>query len=358
MTTQDILKHRLHNQQLFNSSIKSPAELVKWFGAVQAQDYPAAKWALGLRLPDVSEAEITAAFNSGEILRTHVMRPTWHFVHPSDIAWLLELTAPRVLAIAAYYNRSLGLDKPILEKAVKILRKELQGKKYLTRAEIAPLFKQHGIDISDMRMGHILIYAELERVICSGPLKGKQFTYALLEERAPHAKLLDREEALAELTKRYFTSHGPATIKDFAWWSGLTIADVKRGLEANKSHLIQEKIEGKEYWFMSSSRPANDISQRGFLLPNYDEYTIAYQDRDAFLDASTNKGIDSRGNVIFNHSIVIRGKIVGGWRRTIKKDTAFLTGKFFGEVTPEEKQIFEKAATMYGEFVGLKIQYS
>lgn len=355
MTTVDILKYRLRNQGLIASSFKTPWEIVSWFGAMQSQDYPAATWALGLRLPNSHDVDIDQAFNDGKILRTHVMRPTWHFVSPTDIVWLLTLTAPRVKAITAYYNRTLGLDKTILEKANTLLQKNLQGKNYLTRSEITNLFKQNGIDGSGLRTGHILINAELERIICSGPRKGKQFTYALIAERAPHAKRLDKEEALAELTKRYFVSHGPATVKDFAWWSGLTVADSKKGLEFNKSILQHEIIDGKSYWFSSASHPAENISQTGFLLPNYDEYTIAYKEREVFLDLSNMQGLDARGNVIFNHSIVIDGMIVGGWRRILKKDSVVFTWKLFTNITTAEKHIVEKAAKNYGKFLGLPV---
>lgn len=351
----DILRYRLGNQQLIHSNFSHPEEVVSWLGAVQSQDYQAAIWALGLRLPHTTAEQIDQAFDEGKILRTHVMRPTWHFVHPSDIRWLLKLTAPRVHAISKYYYGRLDLDEKIFHQCTTILIKLLKGHHYLTRSEIATEFRKARIEAVTMRFAFIIIYAELEGIICSGPRRGKQFTYALLSERAPQAKELDRDEALAELTKRYFTSHGPATMKDFAWWSGLTAADAKKGLELNKNKLIHEEIDNKTFWLSPDATPAKDIEKTAYLLPNYDEYTIAYKDRSAFIDDNSAKGIDSRGNIIFNNSIVIDGKIVGGWRRVIQKGSIMLSWHAFRPLSPEEKQIFKNAAERYGEFLGMPI---
>lgn len=351
----DILRYRLSNQQLLQSKFSKPEEVVSWLGAVQSQDYPAATWALGLRLPGSIDKEIDQAFNDGKILRTHVMRPTWHFVAPQDIRWLLKLTAPRVHAISKYYFGKLDLDEKIFNKCITILTKILKNHNYLTRTEIATEFRKAGVQAVALRFAYIIIYAELEGIICSGPRKGKQFTYALLEERAPKAKVLDKDEALAELATRYFTSHGPATMKDFAWWSGLTVAEAKRGIELSKDKLVHEKIDDKSFWLSPDAKPAKEIEKTGYLLPNYDEYTIAYKDRSAFLDDSSAKGIDSRGNIIFNHSIIIGGKIVGGWRRTLHRNSVMLSWKAFKPLSFEEKRIVKKAAERYGEFLGMPV---
>lgn len=184
-------------------------------GAVQSQDFAAAKWAIGLRLPESKDTEIERVFNDGEILRTHVLRPTWHFVAPEDIRWMLALTAPRVNQCISYYYRKLELDAAVFKKSNEIIIKALEGGSQLTRAKLMLKLEQAGILTNDLRSNHLMIRAELDAVVCSGARKGKQFTYALLEERVPPAKTLSRDEALAELSARYFTSHGAATLQDF-----------------------------------------------------------------------------------------------------------------------------------------------
>src|SRR6266487_1491890 len=266
MTHLDIAYKRLHNQLITQQTFEKADDVVRWLCAVQAQDYAAAKWALGLRMQNSTDDMIEQAFTDGTILRTHMMRPTWHFVLPADIRWMLALTAPRVKAAIAYYSRTLGLDDTIFTQSNTLLAKALQGGKQLTRAELVSVLQRAGIATDNLqRIGHIIVRAELEGIICSGARRGKQFTYALLDERAPQARMLDRDEALSELARRYFTSHGPATLQDFVWWSGLTIADAKTGLEMVRSQLMHEVVDSQTYWRSTSMTPANDLSQTIYL---------------------------------------------------------------------------------------------
>ncbi|TMF51214.1 MAG: winged helix DNA-binding domain-containing protein [Chloroflexi bacterium] len=271
MTNLDIAHQRLHNQLIARHTFEKPSDVVQWLGAVQAQDFAGAKWALGLRIEGATDESIERAFADGTILRTHVMRPTWHFVSPADIRWMLALTAPRVNAANAYYYRRLELDEAIFTRSNAALVKALQGGKQLTRAELVSALRQAGIAADDLlRFAHIIMHAELDGIICSGARRGKQFTYALLEERAPQARTLERNEALAEFARRYFTSHGPATLQDFVWWSGLSAADARAGLAMVTSQLIHEDVDGQTYWFSTSSLPARDLTQTIFLLPNFE----------------------------------------------------------------------------------------
>jgi hypothetical protein len=216
MTHLEIAHQRLHNQLISRQTFEKAGDVVGWLGAVQAQDYAAAKWAVGQRVQEATDVAIDRAFADGAILRTHVMRPTWHFVTPADIRWMLQLTAPRVNALNASYYRQRALDDDIFKRSNAILAKALQGGKQLTRTELASVLQQAGIATGDLlRLTYLMIRAELDGVLCSGARRGKQFTYALLDEQAPQAKSLERDEALAELTRRYFTSHGPATLQDF-----------------------------------------------------------------------------------------------------------------------------------------------
>src|SRR5216684_6032669 len=250
MTNLDIAHQRLHNQLISQPTNDAPGDVVQWLGAVQAQDYAAAKWAVGLRSAGVTSDAIERAFADGAILRTHLMRPTWHFVSPADIRWILALTAPRVNAVNAYYYRKLALDDAVFMHSNAMLAKALQGGKQLTRPELTSVLQQVGIATDDLqRFTYIMMRAELDGIVCSGARRGKQFTYALLDERAPQARTLDRDEALAELTRRYFTSHGPATLQDFVWWSGLAAIDAKAGIEMVKLQLVHEVVDGQAYWF-------------------------------------------------------------------------------------------------------------
>jgi hypothetical protein len=350
MTTLDIAHLRLHNQRLSESEFKKPADVVKWFGAVQAQDYLGAKWALGLRTQAASDETIEKAFADGKILRTHVMRPTWHFVAPADIRWLLKLTSPRVNAASAYYYRKYELDDQVFARSNKTLESALRGGKQLTRDELRTAVDRSGVASNDLiRFSHILLRAELDGVICSGARKGKQFTYALLDERVPDIKAKSRDEALAELTRRYFTSHGPATLQDFTWWSGLTTADARIGIEMVQHHLANIEIDRKNYWLPSSMPAIQRMGRVACLLPTYDEYLIAYKDRSAALDGK--QAIP--GNVVFSSTIVIGGPVVGSWSRTFKKEAVIISLSPFSPFTKAETLAVTEAAHTYGTFLGL-----
>ena len=356
MPNQSIAHQRLHNQHISQRTLEKPEDVVNWLCAVQAQDYAAAKWALGLRMRNSTDEIIEQAFNDGTILRTHVMRPTWHFVSPADIRWMLELTAPRVIAASSYYYRILELDDSVFKQSNVALVRALQGGLQLTRTELSSVLQRAGIATENLqRFGLIIMRAELDAVICSGARRGKQFTYALLDERAPQARNLTREEALAELALRYFMSHGPATLQDFVWWSGLTVTDAKIGLDSVTSQLMFDSIDGQMYWYSSSPPRVSDQSQAIYLLPNYDEYTVGYTDRSAIFDASHIQKLDSRENVLFQHMIVRDGEVIGTWKRTLKKDLVVLTPSLFTSLNEIETRSLKNSANRYGTFLGLPV---
>ncbi|MGA7192971.1 MAG: winged helix DNA-binding domain-containing protein [Anaerolineales bacterium] len=354
-----IPEQRLFNQQISKQIFQKPSQVIRWLGAVQAQDYAAAKWAVAQRTKGVSDSTVDRAFDKGEFLRTHVMRPTWHFVAPEDIRWLLALTAPRVRAANAYQYRRLELDKTIFKKSNAALTKALRDGKHLTRAELASALQQAGIDASDLlRLTYLILSAELDGVICSGARRGKHFTYALLDERVPAAKTLVRDEALAELTLRYFTSHGPATEKDFMWWSGLIRVDVRSGIEMAKQHLEHDAMNGQTYWFADSMTTAEANRRAIYLLPNFDEYIVGYTDRSAIFDSSHVNKLDARSNPLFQHTIVINGQVAGTWKRTLKKDAVIIELNSFVPFTKSEKQIVAAAAEKYGRFLEMPVALS
>jgi hypothetical protein len=352
----NLVGYRLANQQLAQQRFQHPRDVVAWLGAVQAQDYLAAKWAVGQRLPDSTDSEIEQALAKGDILRTHVMRPTWHFVSPADIRWMLALAALRVNALSAYYYRQSNLDAAFFVRSHKVVAKALQGGHEFTRTEIASVLKRAGLVVNE-RMGHIMLRAELDGVVCSGARRGKQFTYALLDERAPRSRTLSRNEALAELSTRYFTSHGPATLQDFVWWSGLTVKDARTGLEMVKSKLLSEVSGGQSYWMPDSIPPARNVG-RAYLLPNFDEYIVGYADRRAICDEVYAKTADSRGNVLFNHTIILDGKIAGTWKRSLAKERVIIEARPFTSISTTQARKIAAAAERYGSFLGLKAQVS
>lgn len=324
---------------------------MSWLGAVQAQDYAAAKWGVALRAQGLTDADLDQVFDSGAILRTHVMRPTWHFVRPADIRWMQALTAPRVNAANAYYYRRLELDEEVFARSNAILASALQGGQHLTRSELGAILQQAGIDTQDrMRLTYLVLRSELDAVICSGPRRGKQFTYGLLEERAPQARVLDHEEALAELTRRYFSGHGPATKQDFTWWSGLTVAETEAGLEMVGQYLAQAVVEDQTYWFSNSISIVNNASPSAHLLPNYDEYIIGYTDRSAAFDAHDTKMENPRDNIVFNHTILIDGRVAGTWKRSFSKGQILLEVRPFAKLSSAEEEALARAVQRYGEF--------
>jgi hypothetical protein len=352
----DVAYARLYNQRLAavgRGEARTPAEVVGWLGAMQAQDFAGAKWSLGLRLWPTSDAAIEQAFNEGTILRTHMLRPTWHFVTPADIRWLLALTAPRIHQVNAGMYRQVGMDSAGLKRSLDVVVKALQGGQ-ATRDELREALQQAGIPVdSGLRMAYVLMNAELEGIICSGPRRGKQFTYMLLDERAPNARSLPREAALAELIRRYFTSHGPATAEDFARWTSLTLSETRAGLAAVGEELQQATVAGQTYWFTNESPPPRDPSPTAHLVSIYDEYTIGYKDHSPFASTAFGERMAAMGNALQN-VIVIDGQIAGTWRREVGKKKALVELSPFAPLEVAAQEAVAAAAEKYRVFLEVK----
>jgi hypothetical protein len=357
MSRLNIPQLRLGHQKLLQTNFTEPAEVVGWLGAVQAQDFPGAKWALAQRMTGTTEAEIDRAFTDGSILRTHLLRPTWHFVTPKDIRWMLALTAPRVHALNTFYYRKSGLDASTLRRCRSVIAKTLKNNNHLTRTEIAAALEKAGVSTTaELRLAYIMMRAELDGLICSGPRRGRQFTYALLEERVPPVKELTRDESLAEIVRRYFSTRGPATLHDFAWWSGLTMADAKNGIELVKSGFVSEVIEGQQYWFSASTDSFTTSSPLAHLLPNYDEYFIGFKDRSAIGEVVRRSNVKESDPAFLANIIIIDGQIVGGWKREIKKDAVTVELDLITKLAKLERQAISAAAEGYGRFLGLRVE--
>ena len=320
-------------------------------GAVQAQEYGPARWGLALRSrASITDVAVHRAVDRGRILRTHILRPTWHFVAPADIRWMLELTGPRVHRILASYDRQIGLDSGVMTRAAGVLERALGDNGCLTRQELGPHLQRAGLPAGNRELAHIAMYAELEGLICSGPRRGKQSTYALLCHRAPAAERLQRDEALAELTKRYFRSHGPATVRDFVWWSGLTSIDAKRGLEMIRAR--QREVDGLRYWTVgrdSRSPPRSKISLD--LLPIYDEYLVAYRDLQAVPRPAYLMGT-------FQHALVIGGQVAGTWRTSVRARGAAVNLETLRPLTPTERRALAREVARYQRFLGVPVSLS
>jgi len=351
MNHADIAHRRLHNLRLEGAPLQAPEEVVGWLGAVQSQDYGPAKWSLAERTGGVADAAVERAFADGAILRTHVLRPTWHFVVPADIRWMLELTAPRVHALNAYYYRQLGLDDAVFEKSHALLAGALQGGTQLTRRQLGAMLEEAGIALGGFRLAYLLMNAELHGVICSGALRGRQHTYALLEERTPQAEPRTRDEALAELTLRYYRSHGPATVKDFAWWSSLTAADIRNGLEMAGSRLQHEVVDGVAYWFAASAPSAGADSPTVHLLQGYDEYIVGYSQSKSLLNLAGRALAQTRP--VFNGVAILDGQVAGHWKRTVSGGAVGFEVALYEPFDGAQARALQAAADRYGEFLGL-----
>ena len=344
---------RLASQQLSGTSLKTAVDMVRWFGAVQAQEYAQTKWGIGLRMPHLSDAAIESEITEGTILRTHLLRPTWHFVTAADISWMVALTAPRVEAVNAFMYRKLELDKAVFNKCNKIIQKILSGNKHLTRDEINSVLKKNKIEASGLRLVYIMMHAELQGIVCSGKRRGNQFTYALLEEIAGKNKAFNKEEALAELVRRYFQSRGPATVKDFSTWSGLTIKECTQGVEMHNAHLEKMIVKKNDYYFFPVKTPTKKIVTGIRLLPVYDEYIMGYKDRSAML-AFKNSSAPARA-ISFDCTIIDKGLIIGTWKRVIGKKNIELYYDLLKPFTQKQARSFNSSVKRFEQFNKLNV---
>jgi hypothetical protein len=349
------IAHRLRNQKLTRTALRLPADVVAWLGAVQSQDYAGAKWAIGQRAIGLTDAAVDRAFDEGAILRTHILRPTWHFVVPGDLRWMMALSGPRVAARCATYFRKLELDAALLKRSGGVIGRALEGRNYLTRPELQRALARAKISATSIRLAFVVMRAELDAVICSGPRRGKQFTYALFDERVPAQSALTREEALARLTSRFFASHGPATIKDYVWWSGLTVQDAKAGIASVSPALAREAVGDRTYFFSPSKAPAPPPSATGFLLPNYDEFLVAYKDRDAGISTVIAQRIVEGKFDSYAHPLVLDGQLAGTWRRAMNgrpaTGTVQVTVSTFKPLTRENRRLLDAATGRLAQFL-------
>jgi len=346
----DIANLRFSNQQLEGSKFTSAKELVGWMGALQSQDFPMSKWAVGMRLQDATERMIDSAFDEGTIIRMHLLRPTWHLVAAEDVCWMLALSRAHIQMAMRSRDKELELTNAVFSKSNAILESSLRDGNHLTRPELLVKLEDAGIATDKNRASHLLMHAESEGLICSGKSKANQYTYALLPERVPNTKKLLKEEALAELARRYFLSHGPATLRDFGWWSGLSASASRLGVEMVKNELATEILEGQQFWFSQSFVGVKREMASIYLLPSYDEFIISYSDRKASLTHEDHqRAVSSNG--LFRPVMIRHGKVTGIWKRELSKDKIRLATYCFQPETDELLQGIDLAIKAYGRFM-------
>jgi hypothetical protein len=354
MLVSEVANRRLYSQNITHHRSKQPGEAVAWMGAMQAQDFTSARWAVGLRCGIAKDHQIQKAVAERSIVRTWLMRGTLHIASARDIHWMMALLAPRLIAGSASRSRQLELDGDIFMQSFNILTKVLADGKAATRAEMMAALEAAGISTAGQRGYHILAHAALEGILCFGPQQGKQQTFVLLDDWIPHSRHLEREQALAELARRYFSSHGPATLADFTWWSGLTAMDAREALDSTKNQLRSEAIDNNVYWLSNDPVTSSNSTNSVHLLPAFDEYYLGYTDRSAVLDARFDRQLVS-SNGIFRPMLVIDGQVAGVWKREMSKQSVTITLSPFFALNQNEKQAVSLALERYQDYLGLPV---
>ena len=350
--TSDVLLTRIRNQRLAGDGFERVEDVVRWFGAVQGQDVLASLWALGLRVPGSTEGEIEKAIEDGGLLRTWPMRGTIHYVPAEDAKWMLDLMTPRIVAGSAKRYRDLGLDEIAFESARKEIQAILEGGKVVARPDLVRHLESRGISMSGQRGYHILYHLAQQGFLCLGPRVGKQPTVVLLDEWVPESRKLTREEGLAEIATRYFRSHGPATLHDFAWWTGLTVADCRAAMDGISSRLEEWKDGDRTLWHT----PTRDEGEpeRVMLLPFVDEYTVGYRDRSDFLKPEyTERTFHGLMSVVISD-----GEIVGMWKRKLAAKKVAVELDLFRDLDGNERRSLNNVLRRYGEFLGKDAELS
>jgi hypothetical protein len=351
----DIAALRLVSQQIIGTKITTVKDMLGRMGALQAQDYAMVKWAVGVRFPKTTDQAIETAINKGEILRTHVLRPTWHLVSAENIYWMLALTAPQIKSSLKYRHTELEISEAVTAQSNRLIENTLRDGAHLTRDELVAELEKAGLINDTSRAYHLLLLAELDGIICSGAIIDRKQTYALLEKRIPRLKPLSREEALARLAKLYFSSRGPASVEDFVWWSRLSVGDARRALAMVKSDLTSETVYSQAYWFSNDISFPDTSKEEVSLLPAFDEFIISYKDRTASLPlANFHRAVSSNG--IFRPVIVVDGQVIGIWKRTLKKNKVIVETEFFQQPGKTTVSLVEQAAETYGCFLEKKTE--
>jgi hypothetical protein len=352
---------RTASQRIVGSTFRSVAEAGRFMLAMQGQDYASVKWSLGLRVPGSTEAEVEAAFTSGALVRSWPMRGTLHVTAPEDLPWLLDLLGPRIVKSLTTRRASLHLDDKTLERARNTALRALAGGTHKTREQMQTLWEQAGISTAGQRGYHLLVHLSLDKTLCLGPPQGKEQTFVLLSEWVKKPRVLQTEEAMGELARRYFQSHGPATLKDFAGWAKLGLKEAKDCVALAGKSLTTLSYEGAHYFL---SPHTEDLLARAMphaedavhALPGFDELVLGYKERDAIIDPNHFERVVPGGNGMFMATMVSAGRVVGTWRRTHKAKETVVEALPFAALSRTQAQAFSRAAQAYGSFMGVTVR--
>jgi hypothetical protein len=348
----DLIARRMHTQHLWGRPMASIDHVIRHFGAIQAQEFLPAKWSIAQRLTGVTDRDVHAAFADGRLLRTHILRPTWHFVHAADIRWMLLASAPRVHAANAYYYRRTGVDEQVAKRSRSVFEQALGDGGHLTRTELAGRLEAAGMPVKGVALAYVIMRAELDGVLVSGPEKD---SYALLDLRAPGAPAVDRDAAIAELVRRYFTGRGPATVKDFCTWATFTVTEARRGLDLLGAELVAEELDGRTYWSAPAAGAVRPSSPAVTLLQDYDEYVVGYFDsRDVIMHPDG----PAAALAARLRALLVDGRVVGHWKHAVKDGRAEVTAVMSRPFTKPEAIAMDRAVEQFGAFLGLPISWT
>lgn len=340
MTLSELRIIRLHNQRLLANSFDDPHDVVSWMGAMQSQALELAKWAIGVRLNEKSVKDVEEALNCGSIIRTHILRPTWHFVTAEDFYWMSELSNPRLKPVYISYCRMSGANEELIIRALSALERIMATGEHLTKQEIGALLNAEKVAVDDHHVGLAINRAEVEGMLCNGKLRGNKQTYTRIDMWIPRKERISREEALERLARKFFTSHGPASLADFVWWSGLTMTDCRKGLGAISHDFVWEKFNGREFW-MRDDKLVYEDNNSALLLPPFDEFVVSYKDRSEIIEPDHYGKVMTK-NGLFSPTIMLNGEIVGSWKKITKKSNPEIELSFFEKMPKTKQKLFEK----------------
>jgi hypothetical protein len=348
MNAHDIARLRLNTLQIAAQRFNQPAQVVDWLGAVQAQDYSGVKWSVGLRLPTATDADVERAIASGSIVRTWLLRGTLHLAPPADVRWMLALAGPRIIARSSTMHHNLGLDAATVARSEKVLIQELQGGRHRTRHEVIAALEREGIPATLSYF--VLQRAGMAGLICFAPRRHGQQGFTLLDEWVPAAPAVEREDAVAKLARRYFQSHGPATLQDFVWWSGLSAREARAGVDRIGSEVASEAVDGLTYWMSPDVVPNHDFDGRAYLLPGFDEYLLGYRDRSAVLAPEDKVKVVTGSNGVFTPTVVVGGRVAGTWKATTSRGVTSIVTKPFSFFAEDQSRAIASASERYRQF--------
>jgi hypothetical protein len=353
MDALEVAHRRLANQHLSGPPLPDPQAVVRHLGAVQAQEYAMARWSLAQRSTG-DDAAVQRAVDDGRVLRTHALRPTWHFLAPEDLRWVQALTAPRVRVLNRYYERQSGIDDDEAARAVAAMTRALRGANHLTRTELAAALALSGIEASGVRLAYLIMRAELDAVVVNGAQRGRQQTYALADERVPDGLALTGDDALAELLRRYVASHGPVTAKDAAWWSSLPLTEVRRGLALLAGELESEVVDGADHWFAPGATPAREPTPAPHVLQGYDEYVVAYTESRSVINVAGRTIVPANTNQVIQ-PLVLDSQGIGWWRRVVEKERLVAELHLAVRLTAEQDAAVRSAFDRFAAFAGVPV---